>query len=83
MKTTRHVDEPVRRERPYIDLSWCRDVIAAPLRRELQRDGRARYRGEVRLPREPAPRILRVVTQADGEPVHNAFFDRRFTRKQP
>ena len=26
------------------------------------------------------PRILRVVTLADGETVHNAFFDRRFRR---
>lgn len=83
MKTTRYFDEQVRRKRPYIDLSWCRNIIAAPLRRELQPDGRVRYWGEVRLPGESAPRFLRVVTLAEGETVHNAFFDRRYTRNQP
>ena len=33
-------------------------------------------------PGEDTPRILRVVTLADGETVHNAFFDRGFRRDQ-
>ena len=78
MKTTRYFDTQVRRKRPYIRLSWCSAVIANPLRRQVQPDGRTRYWGEVRLRGEPAPRILRVVTLADGETVHNAFFDRNF-----
>lgn len=34
-------------------------------------------------PGEDTPRILRVVTLADGETVHNAFFDRGFVRDEP
>ena len=42
MKTTRYFDEQVLRKRPYIDPTWCVEVIAAPLRRETQSDGRVR-----------------------------------------
>ena len=78
MKTTRYFDEQVCRKRPYIDPAWCVAVIAAPLRREEQPDGRIRFWGEVTHPGEDTPRILRVVTLQDGETVHNAFFDRRY-----
>ena len=53
-----------------------------PLRREVQPDGRVRFWGEAMRPGEDTPRILRVVTLADGETVHNAFFDRGFRRDQ-
>ena len=82
MKTARYFDEQVRRKRPYVHLSWCGEVIANPLRREVQPDGRVRYWGEVRVRGETVPRILRVVTLDDGETVHNAFFDRGYTRDQ-
>ena len=82
MKTTRYFEEQGRRKRPYIDPAWCAAVIAAPLRREVQPDGRARFWGEAVRPGEDTPRILRVVTLADGETVHNAFFDRGFGRDQ-
>ena len=78
MKTTRYFDEQVHRKRPYIDLVWCVEVIAAPLRREEQPDGRIRFWGEITLAGEAMPRILRVVTLEDGETVHNAFFDRGY-----
>lgn len=78
MKTTRYFEEQVLRKRPYIRRDWCRDVLAAPIRRELQPDGRIRFWGAVSLPDEARPRFLRVVTLADGETVHNAFFDRNF-----
>jgi hypothetical protein len=32
---------------------------------------------------EAAPRYLRVVTLADGETVHNAFFDRGYREDGP
>ena len=83
MKTTRYFDEQVRRKRPYIDPAWCVEVIAAPLRRHDQPDGRVRFWGAITVPGEDAPRILRVVTLDDGETVHNAFFDRRFRRGMP
>ena len=78
MKTTRYFDEQVRRKRPYIDPVWCVAVIAAPLRREEQLDGRIRFWGEITRPGGVVPRILRVVTLEDGETVHNAFFDRGY-----
>lgn len=80
MKTTRYFDEQVRRKRPYIESAWCAEVLATPLRHEEQPDGRIRWWGEVAVPDETAPRILRVVTLADGQTVHNAFFDRGFRR---
>ena len=78
MKTTRYFDEQVLRKRPYIERQWCAEVIARPLRREVQADGRVRFWGIVARPGETEPRYLRVVTLADGETVHNAFFDRGF-----
>ena len=82
MKTTRYFDEQVRRKRPYVNPQWCLDVLAAPLRRETQPDGRIRFWGTVKLPGEPASRILRVVTLDDGETIHNAFFDRGFRKEE-
>ncbi len=79
MKTTRYFREQVLRKRPYIDPAWCA-VVAEPLRREEQSDGRIRFWGEVRRAGEDAPRILRVVTLDDGETVHKAFLDRGFGR---
>ena len=74
MKTTRYFEEQVLRKRPYLQTEWCEHVLARPLRREVQADGRVRHWGFV-----PAlGRYLRVVTLADGETVHNAFPDRAF-----
>ena len=78
MKTTRYFDEQVRRKRPYIELAWCSQVVAAPLHREQQTDGRWRFWGEVTRPGEAGSHYLRVITLEDGETIHNAFFDRRF-----
>jgi hypothetical protein len=60
---------------------WCVQVLAAPIRREPQIDGRVRHWGAVVDPRDGTTRILRVVTLEDGETVHNAFFDRDFEDK--
>ena len=81
MKTTRYFEEQVLRKRPYIDRSWCAQVLAAPIRREAQSDGRVRYWGAIIDPRDNRTRILRVVTLNDGETIHNAFFDRNFEDK--
>lgn len=80
MKTTRYFSEQVLRRRPYIDPAWCVEVIATPLRRETQSDGRVRFWGEIDTGRATGPRVLRMVTLADGETIHNAFFDRGFRR---
>ena len=52
--------------------------MANPLRREVQSDGRIRFWG--RIP-EFGNRALRVVTLADGQTLHNAFFDRDFAAR--
>jgi hypothetical protein len=81
VKTTRYFEEQVLRKRPYLHREWCAATIAAPAHREVQDDGRIRFWGEVVLPGETTPRMLRVVTLEDGETVHNAFLDRNF--RQP
>ncbi len=43
MKTTRYFEEQVVRKRPYIDLAQCAEVLATPLRRIVQDDGRVRH----------------------------------------
>ena len=82
MSTTRYFEEQVMRKRTYLTVKMCRDVIADPVRRETQQDGRIRYWGRVRLPDELDERILRVVTLEDGETVHNAFLDRGFRKEE-
>ncbi|MGB7035548.1 MAG: hypothetical protein WBD71_08470 [Xanthobacteraceae bacterium] len=82
MKTTRYFEEQVLRKRPYIRRGWCESVIAAPIRKEVQDDGRIRHWGKIAVSDQPRPRYLRVVTLEDGETVHNAFFDRNF-REDP
>lgn len=66
------------RKRPYLTVEMCRAVIAEPLRRDMQDDGRIRHWGEVFLPGEASARILRVVTLEDGATIHNAFLDRGY-----
>jgi hypothetical protein len=78
LKTTRYFEEQVLRKRPYIQRQWCQDVLATPVRRYVQMDGRIRFWGRIAVPGEARPRYLRVVTLDDGETVHNAFFDRNF-----
>jgi hypothetical protein len=83
LKTTRYFEEQVLRKRPYIRREWCEQVLAAPVRREDPGDGRMRFWGKIAQPGEARPRFLRVVTLADGETVHNAFFDRNFREGEP
>jgi hypothetical protein len=63
--------------------SMVESALAAPVRREVQTDGRFRCWARVTRPGEARPRFLRVVTLEDGETVHNAFFDRNFREDDP
>jgi hypothetical protein len=74
VKTPPYFEEQVLRKRPYLRRDWCAAAVAAPIRREVQPDGRVRH--WIHLPEEN--RYLRVVTLEDGVTVHNAFYDRRF-----
>jgi len=67
VKATDYFRRKVQPERPYA----TDDAILAIL--EQQADGRWRFYG-----RAPSGRIMRVVTLADTETVHNAFYDRNY-----
>ncbi|MGP0061383.1 MAG: hypothetical protein ACLPID_19090 [Beijerinckiaceae bacterium] len=83
MQATRYFEEQVLRKRAYIEREMCSSVVAAPLRRVVQADGRIRYWGNVIDRRDGKLRILRVITLEDGETIHNAFFDRDFQKDGP
>ena len=75
MKTTAYFDAiRTRPDRAVILDEWIQRAIDSPLREVVQEDGRLR-----RWVAEFGNRYLRVVLLADGETVHNAFFDREFT----
>jgi hypothetical protein len=59
MKTTPYFTEQVLRKRSYIKQQWCERIVAQPLKREVQPDGRIRFWGQVP---ELGGRYLRVVT---------------------
>lgn len=65
----------LRPDRLAIRDEWILLAMRAPVAQALQSDGRIRR--WVYIPE--ADRFLRVVLLPDGETVHNAFFDRRFT----
>lgn len=76
MKTTAYFRNDVLVKRPYIQEEWLQLALTSPVRREVQtEDGRIRHWVWV----DALQRYLRVVTLEDGETVHNAFPDRRFT----
>jgi len=82
MKTTRYFDEQVLRKRPYLSLDMCLAVLQSPLNKVAQSDGRIRFFGEVSDTVGGQTRVLRVVTLADGETIHNAFFDRGYKEQE-
>ena len=76
MKTTRYFDQMrARPDRALILDEWIARAMHEPIRRHVQTDGRIRVWTTVP---EAGDKYLRVVLLADGETVHNAFFDRRF-----
>jgi hypothetical protein len=77
MKTTRYFDTVrLRADRTHISQEWIELTIAYPVRQQTQADGRIRLWAPIG---DAGGRFLRVVLLPDGETVHNAFFDRRFT----
>ena len=68
------LDVVTRPDRRDIDVADVSRAIARPARTERQADGRVRHWYWVAARR----RWLRVVTEPDGETVHNAFWDRNF-----
>lgn len=77
MKVTRYFEAIRNRpDRAIIREAWIEQAIRAPNREKVQADGRIQR--WVQVP-EMGNRFLRVVLLPDGETVHNAFFDRRYT----
>ena len=75
MKSTRyflHVQQ--RPDRARIKTEWIEQTILGPVYTEIQTDGRIRKWKWI--PEED--KFLRVILLADGETVHNAFFDGSF-----
>jgi len=77
VKVTRYFEAlRARPDRAAIREEWIERTIRNPVKETMQADGRIRRWAQVP---EMENRYLRVVLLADGETVHNAFFDRRFT----
>jgi hypothetical protein len=81
MRTTQYFAEQMLRKRPYLPTEWFAAILAVPLRRSVQADGRSPL-GWATDPRDGQQRVLRIVTLADGATIHNAFFDRGY-REDP
>ena len=60
--------------RPYLKTEWIEYVLANPIRTKVQANGRIRHWALI----SEFGKYLRVVTELDGETVHNAFADRGF-----
>ena len=80
---TRYFTEQVLRKRPYLTLDLCEAILRNPIHVSAQEDGRIRHWGRATLPNENEARILRIITLADGETIHNAFPDRNFREDTP
>lgn len=74
MKTTLYFQTIRQRpDRVWIQDDWIRLTVSSADKEAVQADGRIRR--WKRIP-EAESRVLRVILLADGETVHNAFFDR-------
>lgn len=65
-----------RPDRAMIQKEWIQRVIDHPVKEVIQQDGWIRRWAPIA---EMEGRYLRVILLADGETIHNVFFDRRFT----
>ena len=75
MKTTQYFEYTRKRpDRVQIKEDWIKSVIDKPEKVEIQSDGRIRKWGSIK----EAGKCLRVILLADGETIHNAFFDRTY-----
>jgi hypothetical protein len=74
MKVTNYFKTSVMTRRPYLKDDWIEYTINNPICVEIQENGRIRYWSFI----IEANKYLRVITEPDGQTVHNAFFDRRF-----
>jgi hypothetical protein len=74
MKTTDYFVNSVMARRPYLKQEWIEFTLSQAVHREVQPNGRVRCWAFI----PELGKFLRVVTEPDGETVHNAFPDRGF-----
>jgi len=75
VKTTQYFQHVRQRpDRATIRDEWITFVLNHAQKTEIQSDGRLRKWAKI----AEAGKFLRVILLADGETVHNAFFDRSF-----
>ena len=74
MRTTWYFDNRVLPRRPEVRMEWIQAALDNPVQVQIEDNGRVRRWGFI----EERDRYLRVITEPDGETVHNAFLDRRF-----
>jgi hypothetical protein len=76
MKFTRYfLSMRQRPDRALVRDEWIERVVRFPVKEIIQEDGRIRRWAPIA---EMEGRYLRVILLADGQTVHNAFFDRSF-----
>lgn len=84
MKTTDYFEHDILVRRSYLRREWCEEVLRRPERKLVQPNGRISYWAWVEefatagAQFKGRGRYLRVVTEADGETVHNAMPDRDY-----
>ena len=74
MKTTWYFENSVLIRRPELRMDWIQSALDNPVQVQIEANGRIRRWGFI----AERNRYLRVITEPDGETVHNALFDRRF-----
>jgi len=74
VRVTEYFKSSVMARRPYLKDEWIEFVLKNPIRKEIQENGRIRHWAFI----AELGKYLRVITEADGETVHNAFPDRGF-----
>jgi hypothetical protein len=63
-----------RPDRAKVKIEWIEEAVKNADHTEIQSDGRIRRWKKI----EDEGKFLRVILVADGETIHNAFFDRSF-----
>lgn len=80
MKCTQYfLHARLRPDRSAIRDGWIQQAITRPVHSDIQSDGRIRKWAWIAGER----RFLRVILLADGETVHNVYFDRNFKPPTP
>jgi len=76
LKLSNHFLTYSLKERDYLTIEMCENVVNFPIDYEIQNDGRIRLWGFI----SEHNKYLRVVLENDGETILTAHFDRNFKK---